>query len=565
MRRLLLPLFLLLPALCQARSPAREVVSFSVTTNTGLGRSVFVVGAHADVGNWNPTGGVKLYWTSGNVWTGQVAVQAGTTLEYKYVTRGTAATQYCDGANAEWMGGANLTAAVPAQPSAPYTNKTVYYHSGWTNASILWRDGTNWFSTAMVRQGAGRGAGEYLYRADGIGEAGEDLEFIPNGYFGGTQYWDHAPYGGYGDSNYYTSLDVFFLQDGNVFGYWPPPTVSASRIATTNVVSGWEPAISSRNVRIYLPRGYEQNTWKKYPVLYLHDGQNVFQPGGAFGCWNAEITADREISQGRMRETIIVGVDNTGSRLAEYCPPGDTVLGNAGVADLYGNFLVHNVRPTIDAHFRTLNDRSNTLAMGSSMGGLVSAYLGLETNVYGRVGVLSPSFWAAPKFVGRMISNATKGVVIYLDMGTDESDEDMWEPTWGVYDELLIDGYAVNADLLMEVGCGHPHSEWAWAARLPGAYRFLLNVWDEPNLLAQSEYPPPVGVTATGGAVRVTFDALRGRTYRLERATRLVNPDWSGVVTGAVERLPWAERGLQDTNALSLTGGFYRVVAEPWP
>ena len=138
MRRLLLSLlFLLFPALCPARSPAREVVSFSVTTNTGLGRSVFVVGSHADVGNWNPTGAVKLYWTSGNVWTGQVAVQAGTTLEYKFITRGTATTQWCDGANAEWSGGGNLTTAVPAQPSAPYTNKTIYYHSGWTNAFIL--------------------------------------------------------------------------------------------------------------------------------------------------------------------------------------------------------------------------------------------------------------------------------------------------------------------------------------------------------------------------------------------------------------------------------------------
>lgn len=567
MRRLLLSLlFLLFPALCPARSPAREVVSFSVTTNTGLGRSVFVVGSHADVGNWNPTGAVQLYWTSGNVWTGQVAVQAGTTLEYKFITRGTATTQWCDGANAEWSGGGNLTTAVPAQPSAPYTNKTIYYHSGWTNAFILWRNGTNWFSTEMMRLGGGRGAGEYLYRASGIGEAGEDLEFIPNGSLGGVQYWDHAPYGGYGDSNYTTSLDVFFVQDGNVFNYWPPATVSVSRVATTNVVSSWAPTIPSRNIRIYVPRGYDQNTWKKYPVLYMHDGQNVFQPGGAFGCWNAETTADREISQGRMRESIIVAVDTTSERDRELCPPGDNEGSGLGTGDLYANFLAHNVRPTVDAHYRTLNDRANTLTAGSSMGGLASAYLGLETNVFGGAGVFSPAFLIASNFMGRINTNSTKGIRIYMDDGTEGLDAVLWDDTWRAYDYFLVDGYAENNDLLMAVGCGHDHDEAAWAARLPGAYHFLLGPWDEPNLLAQANHPPPVGgVAATGGVVRVTFDALLGRRYRLDRATRLVNPDWSGVVTGAVEHLPWAERALQDTNAWSLTGSYYRVVAEPWP
>ncbi len=554
-------LALALAVTAHARSPHREVVSFSVTTNTGAGRSEFVVGSHPDVGNWNPTGAVKLYWTAGDVWTGQVAVQAGTVLEYKFITRETATNRYCDNGNAEWMGGPNLTTSVPAQPDAPYAGKTVFYHSGWTNAFVLWHSNTDWISTPMTRLGAGRVAGEYLYRADGIGEAGEDLEFIPYGSLGGVQYWDHAPYGGFGDSNYYTSLDAFFLQDGNVFGYWPPASVSVSRIVTTNVTSSWAPTIPSRDIRIYLPRGYDQNAWKRYPVLYLHDGQNVFQPGGAFGCWYAELSADKEISQGRMREAILVGVDNhPTNRLGEYCPPGDTARGSIGIADVYGNFLIHNVRPTVDTHYRTLNDRSNTLTLGSSMGGLVSLYLGLETNVFGRLGVVSPAFWTATNFVGRVDSSQTKGVIVYMDMGTEEGSE-MWDDAWQVYDLLLQDGYAPNEDLEMAIGCGHPHSEWAWAERMPGMYRYLLHVRDEPNLIAQDLYPPVIGQSS---ATTVSFNTLKGRDYRLDRSAELSSLSWSGIATGAVESLPWATRTLTDTNPPP-AGAFYRVAAEPWP
>jgi predicted alpha/beta superfamily hydrolase len=551
-------------AAAYARSPAREVLSFSVATNTGLGRSEFVVGSHSDVGNWSPSQAVKLYWTAGNVWTGHIAIQSGTTLEYKFVTRATTSGLYCSDANVEWMSGANLTSSVPAQPAAPYTGKTVYYHSGWTNAFLVYRVGTNWFSAEMSRAGAGRGAGEYLYRLGGIGEAGEDIEFIPGGYSGGVQYWDHAPYGGYGDSNYYTTLDVFFLQDGHVFNYWPPVTVSVSRIETTNVTSSWAPTIPSRNIRIYVPRGYDQNTWKRYPVLYMHDGQNVFQPGGVFGCWNGEQTADKEISQGRMRETIIVAVDNTSARNREYIPPDGDAGAGPGTGDQYADFLIHNVRPTVDTHYRTLNDRANTLTVGSSFGGLISTYLGLETNVFGMIGPMSPAYWPADAFVGRIDSNNIKGVRIYTDMGTDESETSMWDPFWRVYDLFLADGYALNDDLRIAIGCGQQHNEAAWAARLPGAYDFLLNVWDEPNVLAQAEYPPAIETVTSEW--QFSFHSLRGRAYRLDRTPSLVGGSWSGVTTSAVENLPWSSRTLADTNApAQFTNGFYRLVVEPWP
>ncbi|MBU1692597.1 MAG: hypothetical protein KKC51_01400 [Verrucomicrobia bacterium] len=546
-----------------AASPVREPLTFQYAWDVGADRSVFVVGSHDDVGAWGPTNAVKLCWTAGNVWTGLVAVQAGTALEYKFIARTNSADQYGNGENVEWMAGDNLSTQVVAQPDAPYTGKTILYHSGWTNAGLVYRVGTNWYGTAMQQAGGGRTVNEYLYRAEGFGEEGDPLEFVPYGTYNGTQYWDHAPYGGYGDSNYYTTLDVFFLQDGNIYNYRPPTNVSASRIDSTNVTSSWAPTIPSRMCRIYVPRGYGENTWKRYPALYMHDGTNVFQPGGIFGCWNAELIADKEISQGRMRECIIVAVDNSPERNREYIPPGDDSGAGSGTADQYANFLIHNVRPMVDAHYRTLNDWSNTLTIGSSFGGLVSFYLGFETNVFGKIGPMSTAFWPADKFVGRIETNRYHGPRIYMDMGTEEPS--LWDENMDAYDQLLDNEYAVNADLLLEVGCGHEHNEAAWAARLPDTYHFILSLWDEPNLLAQEEHLPVID-TASATSFAVEFTALRGRTYQLERSLTLAAGSWTNAGALAEELLPWAPRTIQDTNPPSVSGPvFYRIATESWP
>ncbi len=549
-----------------ARSPYKEVVPFSYSTNVGFSRSLYVVGNHFDVGNWNPTGAVRLFWTSGNVWTGNIAVQAGTALEYKFIARINSPATAGDTNNLEWMPGANLTTNIPVQPSAPYSGKTFYYHSGWTSAAVVYRTGTNWYDAAMTRDGAGRNGSEYRYKISGIGEAGEELEFIPHGWWtNGTEYWDHAPYGGYGISNYYTTLDVFFLQDGNIYNYWPPASVSGSQIESRYIVSDWQTNIPSRDVRIYLPRGYNENTNRYYPVLYMHDGQNVFYPGGDWGCWNADSIADKEISQGRMREAIIVAVDCTDRRNYEYSPPCDNYEGTGqGTGDKYASFLVHNVRPTIDTHYRTLNDRANTLTAGSSMGGLISTYLGLGTNVFGKIGAFSPAFLVAPNFVDWIESNNTKGTRIYMDDGTVGLETDLWQTVWQTYDLFLADRYAVNDDLLMVVGFGQEHNEAAWASRLPTAYHFLLNLNDEENLLARNTYPPVISnavLSVMGETVRVTTTTLKAQQVHLERTTNLLSGSWIGM-SSLTETNPWAIRTLTDTNPAPVAAWYYRLRVE---
>lgn len=544
-------------------SPLRVPVVFQLATNTGLGRSLYVVGNHPDLGEWDVTRSVRLDILPGNTWSGTVAVQAGTALEYKFISRVDSSGQPCESTNVHWSAGANLSNQVPVQPAAPYAGKTMYYHSSWTSAFLIFStDGTNFSTTNMTRLGAGRAAGEYLYGVSGFGEAGEGVQFVASGYLGGSQFYDNAPYSGYGTADYYTPLDVFFLQDGNVYNYWPPAAPSTSRIVTNFVGSSFG-SIPARDVRIYLPRGYTNNTWRRYPVLYMHDGQNIFRPGGAFGCWGVDSTMEREISQGRVRETIVVGVLDVGNRLTEYCPPGDTVLGNPGNAQQYANFLVHNVRPFVDSTYRTLNDPANTLTMGSSMGGLVSAYLGLETNEFGRVGAMSPSFWTASKFQGRIASNLMPRVRFYIDWGTGNEAEDMWDPCWDVVSSLGRDGYTLGSEVRPVVGCGQDHNEAAWSNRFPGAARFLLDPWDEPNRLAQASYPP-VLTASTGtvaGVVAAGYPSLLGYAYRVETATNPAAP-WVATATSAVEQLPWAIRSFSTTNgALPGDSRHYRLSA----
>ncbi len=543
----------------------KVLVSFAYTTNTGYGNELFVVGNHPDLGNWDPQQGRKLCWTSGNVWTGQVAVDAGVALQYKFVVRTNAAANYCDGGNVQWMSGANLTTNLLPGPVAPYTSKAIYYYSGWTNADIVYQSGlnTNWYGAAMTRIGGGRTAGEYLYYVDGLGAPGELLTFVPNGCLGGTRYWDHSPANG---GNYYTRLDSFVVQEGQTYNYWPPATVSVSRVTRTNVTSSLPAPLNARAVWIYIPRGYDQNTWKKYPVLYMHDGTNVFRPGGVYGTWAAETNADSMISLGVMRETIIVAVDTSTNRSCEYMPPGDNEGAGPGIADQYAHFLVDYVKPMIDSKYRTLTNRADTIVMGSSYGGLVSLYLGLETNVFGKIGSLSTAILPATNFMAWIASHDTHGSRIYLDMGTIDLDATLWDTGWQTYNLFLQDGYAVNHDLCYVVGCGATHNEGAWDRRLPGAYAFLLNPADEPNLLSQSRTPPQLDLIAgTPGTLSVSFDTLKGRRYRLDHADNLISPQWTGIATSTVEGLLWSTTTLSDTSHPAGGTHLYRVSAVSWP
>jgi predicted alpha/beta superfamily hydrolase len=553
----LLLLFLLASA-AFAASPHKEVVNFTYTGGVDFGTSVFVVGNHPDVGNNDVTKAVKLRWTAGHVWTGDIAIEAGVQLQYRFISRSTTHLAWCNNANAVPLTG-DLTRTVPAQPAAPYRTKTLYYLSGWSAANLYHNvNNTNtWAAVPMERIGDGRTAGESLYKIS-ISSPGDVLEFVFNN---GAGSWDNPPGGG-ADRNYRTTLDVIHVQDGNVYPYQPPHTVSPPQI-TTHFINSTAQNIPGRNIRVYVPRGYEQNTSKRYPVLYMHDGQNVFPPAGPFGTWNADSVATTEIGRGRMRETIIVGVNHGDSaRIDEYRPPTD-----GGRADAYAHFLIHNVRPFIDTNYRTLTDAANTVTLGSSMGGLVSLYLGREYSTFGKIGVVSPAFWTAPIYVSSVEIGTKKPLRVYLDMGTNEgmNPASPWADALRMYDIHLKQQYAFNGDFWFVAGCGAGHNEAAWEARLPLMYRYLLPAREEPAILAQREHPPQVQhltVEVAQRSAAVTFPTLYGFTYTLSRSANFSS--WTPV-TSMRENLPWSSATLPDADFPQGERMFWRIEATPAP
>jgi predicted alpha/beta superfamily hydrolase len=254
----------------------------------------------------------------------------------------------------------------------------------------------------------------------------------------------------------------------------------------TMFVESEDKAIPSREIRVWLPPGYDEGS-ARYPVIYFHDGQNVFRPGGPFGCWFAEDAAAEEMKAGNMREAIMVAIPNNEAdmgkaRMTEYQPPTDINprdprRGN-GICDRYARFLLEKVKPAVDAKYRTLPDRENTAVAGASMGGLVSLWLGLNTDAFGAVGVLSPAFWTSPNFMKSVMEGSKKdGLRMYMDMGTEEKGNlsgDYWKDALAVRDALLEQGYVEGQAFLWNPGEGDEHNEKAWAKRLPAALRFLL-------------------------------------------------------------------------------------------
>lgn len=151
----------------------------------------------------------------------------------------------------------------------------------------------------------------------------------------------------------------------------------------------------ARRIWIYLPEGYEKNK-KEYPVMYMHDGQNIFDEYTAgFGEWGVDECLDSLINAGK-QACIVVGIDNGPKRLNEYNPFAFRNFGEAE-GDRYLDFIVQTLKPFIDKKYRTLSSKENTIIAGSSMGGLLSYYAMIkQPQVFGKAGIFSPAFWTAP-------------------------------------------------------------------------------------------------------------------------------------------------------------------------
>jgi predicted alpha/beta superfamily hydrolase len=238
----------------------------------------------------------------------------------------------------------------------------------------------------------------------------------------------------------------------------------------------WSPQLRNRRtVDVYLPWSYPSGV--RYPVIYMHDGQNLSDPSTAFaGTWELGATIERLAERGL--EAIVVGIHNTEQRLAEYSPFPDRRHGG-GDADRYLDFVATTLKPRIDRMFRTREGRDETMTIGSSMGGLVSLYAYFRfPSVFGRAGVMSPSLWYGQGAVFDFIAEArTPRGRLYLDVGAQEGAGTLKDARR--LGRLLVrKGFrrrprAAAALRYVEDPLGR-HHEASWARRLEGAFEFLL-------------------------------------------------------------------------------------------
>lgn len=274
--------------------------------------------------------------------------------------------------------------------------------------------------------------------------------------------------------------------------------VRAPEITTTGTVEGYQDFPSAhvvaRNVDVWLPPGYATHPRRRYPVLYMHDGQNLFDPAFSYAGidWGVDEAMTKLIAEGRAREAIVVGIWNTPLRLQEYMPRKpvtgeslatgidgmDDVPASDIVSDRYLAFIVHELKPFIDKTYRTRRGRDHTFVMGSSMGGLISLYAVAEyPDVFGGAGAVSTHWPVGNGMVidwlaGHLPDPRTHR--LYFDHGTATLDA-RYAPFQGRMDAIVRAlGYVDGRNFSSRVFEGEEHSERAWRQRVAVPLEFLM-------------------------------------------------------------------------------------------
>ncbi len=236
-----------------------------------------------------------------------------------------------------------------------------------------------------------------------------------------------------------------------------------------------------RDLIIYLPPGYDDHPERHYPVLFMQDGQNLFDPRTSFvpgRTWQMHESADAVILAGQVEPLLIVGIYNTGARrLAEYTPEPDPKLAG-GEAAAYGRMMLDDLIPFIARNYRILTGREHTGIGGSSLGGLLSLFLGLHLpTVFGKLAVLSPSVWWNHKSILSHLNEHAPQIWerprLWLDIGDQEGPKALKDAEQ-LARRLRANGWEPGKTLHFERIPGGTHDEASWATRVQPMLRFLF-------------------------------------------------------------------------------------------
>ena len=245
--------------------------------------------------------------------------------------------------------------------------------------------------------------------------------------------------------------------------------------------------IRARNVVVWLPPGYADaaSASARYPVLYMHDGQNAFDPSTAFlgREWHADEVADRLVREGRIPPVIIVGIWNTPDRVADYTPDQDPEekrgdhkpQGRGGNGTAYLRWIAEELKPMIDRAYRTRPDRASTAMMGSSLGGIISLAAAEERpGAFGRIAAVSPSlWWNGGSVIERWRARTPQPDRLWMCMG--DRERAGLDDALRRFEQVIRGGPQGLGDRLhAEVVPGGTHDEPSWSARLDRILEFLF-------------------------------------------------------------------------------------------
>ncbi|HOJ63545.1 MAG TPA: alpha/beta hydrolase-fold protein [Spirochaetota bacterium] len=259
---------------------------------------------------------------------------------------------------------------------------------------------------------------------------------------------------------------------------------------TLQIITDIEPEsknLLKRDIYVYLPPGYWTDKDKRYPVLYMHDGNNLWDSKDApWGGWKLDTTTTRLINEGEIEPIIIVGIANTSKRMHEYIGWSkmyreDEAKKNGidpekmkALTDSYENFIIKQIKPFIDSKYRTLTGRDDTGMGGSSAGAMISLYMGFKyPDYFSKIIALSGGF---EPYIDLRENHFNKNanLKIYLDCGTKDMDGDMKVETINLYEFLKKNGYRENDNLLLVIDEGASHNEKEWAKRANLYLKFMF-------------------------------------------------------------------------------------------
>ena len=231
-----------------------------------------------------------------------------------------------------------------------------------------------------------------------------------------------------------------------------------------------------RTLRLYLPPSYETSPDKRYPVIYMHDAQNLFDDATSYaGEWGVDETLDA-FARTRGFEAIVVGIDNGGDARNHELSPWSNPQIDPAQGEQYMAFVVDVVKPFIDAHYRTRPDRANTAMIGSSLGGLVTHYALLRyPQVFGKAAIFSPSYWVSNEVYAQTAAHPWPADTrVYFYIGGKEGDESVPDVE-RMIPLLATPDHAVR-DITLHIEPDAQHNEKAWRVEFPRAIAWLFEV-----------------------------------------------------------------------------------------